>query len=272
MNLDAFEADARMTLNVRRWEAEGSGPRGTALLVHGWHSDSRTWWRVAPALAGAGWRVLAVDLPGHGSSPAPAGAATVRDWAREIARTLDAAGEGRLDAAVGHSAGGATLAELAASDPDRFGRILLEEPALNRRPDVEEHLGWLADRKVRALIDPEALGDEVLAANPDWQRGDAEAWVAALVDFDLEAMAPSLRAGLGYRTADLLPGMSVPVLVVAGSQARGSILTGRLRSAVIAALPGDRFVELDAGHSVHRDRFEEYRDALLAWLGGQLPG
>ncbi len=49
-------------------EAVHSPDRPLALLVHGVTSSSRTWWRVAPALAGRGFRVLAVDLRGHGAS------------------------------------------------------------------------------------------------------------------------------------------------------------------------------------------------------------
>lgn len=54
-----------MQLHTREW---GTGDR-TALLVHGIMSDSRTWRRVGPALAERGYRVLAVDLRGHGRSP-----------------------------------------------------------------------------------------------------------------------------------------------------------------------------------------------------------
>src|SRR5882762_4246216 len=39
-----------------------------ALLVHGWPNSSYMWRDVLPALAGAGWRALAPDLPGYGDS------------------------------------------------------------------------------------------------------------------------------------------------------------------------------------------------------------
>ena len=47
------------------------------LLLHGITSLAATWWRVGPAIAAAGFRVVAPDLPGHGetsldgSSPIP---------------------------------------------------------------------------------------------------------------------------------------------------------------------------------------------------------
>ncbi|GAA3272619.1 hypothetical protein GCM10010493_57940 [Streptomyces lavendulae subsp. grasserius] len=53
-----------MQLRTQTW---GEGDR-LALLVHGIMSDHRTWRRVGPALAGRGYRVVAVDLRGHGAS------------------------------------------------------------------------------------------------------------------------------------------------------------------------------------------------------------
>src|SRR5947208_14328479 len=52
----------------------GSGARGTALLVHGYPESSYMWRHALPALARAGWRAIAPDLPGYGDSePDPPG-------------------------------------------------------------------------------------------------------------------------------------------------------------------------------------------------------
>src|SRR5690606_12674595 len=45
-------------------------PRGeTVLLVHGWEDDHLSWAPLADRLVRDGYRVLALDLPGHGRSP-----------------------------------------------------------------------------------------------------------------------------------------------------------------------------------------------------------
>jgi haloalkane dehalogenase len=48
-------------------EAGGANER-TALLVHGYPESSYMWHETLPALADAGWRALAPDLPGYGDS------------------------------------------------------------------------------------------------------------------------------------------------------------------------------------------------------------
>ncbi len=92
-------------------EADDRTP--VSLLVHGVTGWWRTWWRVGPALADAGWRVVAVDLRGHGLSPRLDGNVTVRDLAADLASTVAAIGR-PIDLLVGHSLGGAVAAELAA--------------------------------------------------------------------------------------------------------------------------------------------------------------
>lgn len=56
----------------RRWPllAWGSSSDPPLLLVHGVNSNARIWWRIGPALAAAGHRVVAIDMPGHGHTAA----------------------------------------------------------------------------------------------------------------------------------------------------------------------------------------------------------
>ena len=62
-----------------------AGPR-TAVLIHGIMSDSRAWHRVTGELEQRGFRVIAVDLAGHGRSPRAG--ATRRAWADDVVETL----------------------------------------------------------------------------------------------------------------------------------------------------------------------------------------
>jgi pimeloyl-ACP methyl ester carboxylesterase len=89
-----------MKLNVHEW---GTGDR-TALLIHGLFADHQNWYRVGPALAERGYRVIAPDLRGHGASPR--GAYSPELWAADLVESLPK----NADLAIGHSLAGMALA------------------------------------------------------------------------------------------------------------------------------------------------------------------
>jgi haloalkane dehalogenase len=56
------------------YRSAGDSQERVALLVHGYPESSYMWHSVLPALADAGWRALAPDLPGYGDSEPETGA------------------------------------------------------------------------------------------------------------------------------------------------------------------------------------------------------
>lgn len=81
----------------------GSGPQ-TAVLVHGIMSDHRAWHRVADELAERGFRVIAVDLAGHGASSRRS-RYSLRAWADDVVETVRPLLRGAPDLLMGHSLG-----------------------------------------------------------------------------------------------------------------------------------------------------------------------
>ena len=89
----------------------GAGER-TALLIHGMMSDHRAWHRVAAELGDAGYRVVMVDLAGHGASPRSR-RYSPRRWAEDVIESLEGVLDAPLDLLMGHSLG-ALVASLVA--------------------------------------------------------------------------------------------------------------------------------------------------------------
>ncbi|USQ88396.1 alpha/beta hydrolase [Streptomyces phaeoluteigriseus] len=89
-----------MRLHTQEW---GTGDR-LAVLVHGIMTDHRTWHELAPVLTGRGYRVLAVDLRGHGASGRGAYAPAL--FAEDLLETLPR----HPELALGHSLGALALA------------------------------------------------------------------------------------------------------------------------------------------------------------------
>ncbi|MBB5517378.1 epoxide hydrolase/non-specific protein-tyrosine kinase [Amphiplicatus metriothermophilus] len=112
----------------------GEGP--AAILLHGWPELAYSWKNQIPALAGAGWRAVAVDLKGFGLSDAPP-EKELYDCERmsaDFAALLDALG---LEKAVfiGHDWGGALVWSMAQLRPERVaGVVSVCTPAYPRAP------------------------------------------------------------------------------------------------------------------------------------------
>jgi magnesium chelatase accessory protein len=97
-----------------RWHVQMMGEGPVALLVHGTGASTHSWRGLAPLIAGD-FRVVMIDLPGHGFSTMPANGSlsmSLPGMAHALARLL---AELRLspDLVVGHSAGAAILCRMA---------------------------------------------------------------------------------------------------------------------------------------------------------------
>ncbi|MGH7655890.1 MAG: alpha/beta fold hydrolase, partial [Gemmatimonadaceae bacterium] len=107
---------------------EAGPPDGTPLLLlHGWAISAYLWRHNIAALAGAGYHLLAPDLPGHGLSDAPLakGSYTLEALADDLGALLDALELDRT-AVVAQSMGGRIALELARRD--RVTRLALFAP------------------------------------------------------------------------------------------------------------------------------------------------
>jgi pimeloyl-ACP methyl ester carboxylesterase len=257
----------------------GTGP--AVLLVHGWGGFKEGWGRLPQALAGAGFRAVAVDLPGWGESPAP----------RRFPHTPEAYAEalapvaGRLApaAVVAHSMGAFPVLALSALAPALLSRIALVAPAplavvgrARRLAATPVIGGWLAaagvarSRRDRAGV-MQAFAEA--AAHPERLRADPEIVTTVKAAADRFIAAPALVLGrsahraLRENAVRLARCARHPALVVVGEADR----VGRPQEAaeVAGALPDGRLTVLpDCGHFP----FLECLDGLMAALVPHLRG
>jgi pimeloyl-ACP methyl ester carboxylesterase len=103
------------------WTSQGSG-RQTLILVHGWTCDDSSWQGQVPALSKT-YRVITLDLPGHGRSGMP------KAFSMEVfARAIEAVRiEAKVDKAVlaGHSMGTPVIRKYALMYPERVAALVL---------------------------------------------------------------------------------------------------------------------------------------------------
>ncbi len=101
-----------------------AGGRGLpVVLVHGWFADGLTnWVQVFQPLAQAGYRPIAVDMPGHGGSPLSGGFSIDR-CATAVAEVIEGEG-GRPAVVVGYSMGGPISQTVARDHRDQVAGLV----------------------------------------------------------------------------------------------------------------------------------------------------
>jgi pimeloyl-ACP methyl ester carboxylesterase len=105
------------------WTSAGAGPQ-TLVLVHGWTCDDTSWSGQVPALTSK-YRVLTIDLPGHGKSGKIEAARFSMDlFARAVEAVRAEAGAERI-VLVGHSMGTPVIRQYARLYPQRVSALVL---------------------------------------------------------------------------------------------------------------------------------------------------
>ena len=229
------------------------------LLLHGQPGTAADWTHLIGSFSDRGRGVIAIERPGWDRRSAVTGLA---GNARAALAALDHAGIARATV-VGHSLGAAVAAWLAASAPERVGRLVLVAPAANLDSlgSVDYLLaaplvGWLAS--VGAM----AGGGLVLGTRP-LRRWVAEA--TALDERFLRATGRMLLTPRAWRAfvreqrflvRDLpalerrLAEISVPTTIVAGTADRVVPIGAARRLA--GQIRGAELVEVEhGGHLLH---------------------
>ena len=251
-------------------EIRGTGP--DVVLLHGWALHGGMWGPWVDELSRRA-RLHLVDLPGHGRSRWPEGAATLRDLARAVSPHVPQGA-----AVLGWSLGGMVALELARSRPGDLAALVLiaTTPCFLAREDwpagmnpgvLDGFAAGLAGDYRRTLSNFLALqtwGDE--------NASQALRSLRANLDAHGEPDPHALVAGLGIlRTADLrdeLAAIAILSLVIAGERDRITpVAAGR---ELASRLPSARFVEVPkAGHAPflsHPEMVRREVEDFLAFL------
>lgn len=221
------------------------------VLLHGLTDSAACWPSVRAEFAGER-EVIALNARGHGGAPLPEEPFTITALAADAARALRDVGPAIV---LGHSMGGATAEALALHAPESVAALILEDPAWRGGAEDGGAPVWLRDT-VRRLAGRSAADLAELAAR------ECAGWPAVEVDGWIEA-----KRGLDPRIADVsqqwqerdwvaaMAEVRVPVTLITGENARGSIVTPEQVSQVQAAL-GERLTHVPVagvGHNIRRE-------------------
>jgi pimeloyl-ACP methyl ester carboxylesterase len=110
----------------------GKGP-ATLVLVHGWTCDDRTW---APQVRGLSstYRVITLDLPGHGRSGSPEDGKLSMDLFARAIEAVRAEQQAERIVLVGHSMGVITVMQYARMYPQHTAALVLVDGSVSMPP------------------------------------------------------------------------------------------------------------------------------------------
>ena len=201
----------------------------------------------------ASFRVVAIELPGFGSSRRPDGARTFDELSEQVAVGIDALGLSRY-ILHGTSFGGATALHLALNHPDRIERLILESPAAFRPP------GWTPPdmETVRRGLFRHPERARRVQIDPEMQRLERELVGRLSLTVDREALAARLRD------------LRVPTLVMFGDA--DTLTPPDLSRMYCDNAPDCESVVIpDAAHVISSDQPEPYAATVREFALGESP-
>jgi 2-succinyl-6-hydroxy-2,4-cyclohexadiene-1-carboxylate synthase len=248
------------------------------VLLHGFTGSSAAWSRVMPSLAQR-YRVIAVDLLGHGASDAPEDPAryAMERVVWDLVTLLDilAAGPAYL---LGYSMGGRLALYLALELPERWRALILESasPGLATEEERAQRVvrdATLAERieslgierfvasweKLPLFISQQAVPEAVRAEQRRWRLQNRPAGLAR----SLRGMGTGAQPSLWQRLGEL----ALPTLLLAGALDEKFMGIARkmaraIPEATLDLVPG-------AGHTIHLEQPERWLRLIHDWLREQ---
>jgi pimeloyl-ACP methyl ester carboxylesterase len=247
IDLNAFDASKRY-MALPNGETLAYVDRGTpsnpaVVLIHGYTDNARDWVPMLPYLS-KHYRVILVDIRGHGRSSKPECCYHRLDFAYDIKLLLDALGVREADI-VGHSLGSIIAQTFAEYWPERTAHLVLISSTGGQPPDRPKkaaQFDFAAEiRKLKEPIDPDspfmiAWWDSPTPVDPDFIRRQRKDAAAIPLRVWLAVLDQALNANNSY--ADLqntLPRIKAPTLLIWGS--KDPIMDEDLRQSLRQALP-----------------------------------
>jgi pimeloyl-ACP methyl ester carboxylesterase len=242
-------------------DSGGEGP--PVLLIHGWmFASDLNWWPVYAALERAGYRVLAMDVRGHGRGLRSSASFRLDECAADAAAVVKRLGCGPVTA-VGYSMGGPIAQLMAREHRESVAGLVLCATAQEWQ-DAWQKILWNTMGLVRLWLGlfPTAAWKLLLAASRAPGDDQQREWTAA--ELSRGSARDIAEAGRELSRYDARPWIGelrdLPSAVVV--TARDHSVAPRKQRALAKALDAETF-EVKADHMAVATDPEHFRRALL---------
>lgn len=260
-------------VKIRHLDNGGSGP--VLVCLHGTSMTAHAWGHLAASLRDS-YRVIAVDMRGHGASDRPNTTYTIAELAGDIAKLAEKLGLTGITL-VGSSVGNQVAVSFAASHPERVKGLILSDPSFfvsdteivkylrshytRRRnyPTREEAVAY-----ARSLPQRAGLSEEMhrLAEEGDFRQEPDGSWSWA---YDLTAITKVFLNLSVDQSADIAA-IKAPVLVLNAD--RSNVLSAEQADGLVKAFANARLMVVkNSNHTIWGDQPEVLAAHARAFLG-----
>ena len=263
-----------LALSAQAWGDDALPP---LLALHGWLDNAGSFALLAPRLARR-FRVIALDLPGHGHADhlAPGASYHYLDYVRVVLAAAEALQLDRYTL-LGHSLGAGIAALAAAAMPERIERLLLIEglgplgddgsrtlqrfrDAMTPRGDNRKPLRVFRD--IEQAVDARSMVSGLPAdlARPIVERGLIETDGGWRWRSDPQLTRPSAVRLAEPQIHALLHGIRAPTALLLARPATAYLPSAPMHARA-TCVPGITVTQMDGGHHLHL----EHPQAVAEW-------
>lgn len=237
-------------------QPEQCQPTATVLFVHGAGGSYLSWRPQLECLTDQ-FRIIAVDLPGHGMSEGAA-EATIRGYAYYVKALMESL---ELENVFlgGHSMGGAIALEIALNNPARLGGLLLVGTGAKLRV-LPAIFSMIRDDFEVAI---EGMGN--FAFSPNVSQDILDEHKALMAQNTPEVLIQDFTACDSFDIMDNVSAVTLPTLILCGKADR--LTPAKYSELLNANIGGSKTVFFDdCGHMPMIERSTEFNKAVASFL------
>ncbi len=242
----------------------GKGAK-TVILVHGWTCDDTTWTEQVPVLAKQ-YRVVTLDLPGHGKSDSPKDGKFSMDLFARAVEAVRAEVKANQAVIVGHSMGSPVVIRYAQLYPQHAVALVLVDglmPAM-QNPNAS---GAARPKRSAAMAGPDGRKNRETMIRGFFSASTTPAMQTKILDMMLGAPEATAVGAMDATDDPVAPSESVLKMPILGIYAGRPLVP---REAVLARFPDAEYTQIPGtGHFLMLEKPEEFNRLLLAFLAKQ---
>ena len=244
---------------------ESTGDGQSLLFIHGLGSSTRDWEPQVAEFAKS-YRVITMDLRGHGQSEKPAGPYTIPEFAADVAGLLESLHASPAHI-VGLSLGGAVAFQLAIDHQAMLKSLTIVNsgPSMGGTPEqaqaeIARRVGIVQQMGMRAM--GQALAPNLFPAAE--HAALRETFVERWAENDPQAYIEATRSLLGFDVTSQLGKIQCPVLIIAAEHDYTPVAA---KQAYIKLMPNAELVVIPgAHHGTPMEQPEAFNAALERFL------